>query len=314
MSRVLNDNPNVSRTTRAKVEAAMKELGYRPNSTARALTTGKTGVLGVVVFDTFHYGPAKVLEGIGQVARDADYAISVMPVRSADRRSVRQAVDRLLLHAVDGLITIAPEEAMARALLDLPHRIPRVAVDASFDSEVPVAAADERGGASHATEHLLQLGHRTVWHIAGPDGSFAARERCAGWREALERVGADVPQPLVGDWEAESGYLLGRELAARADVTAVFAANDFMALGLLRALREAGRRVPEDVSVIGVDDIPEAAYLIPPLSTVRPDFVEAGRRCLELLLEQMASGRNQSLHSVIPTQLIIRRTSAAAPH
>jgi DNA-binding LacI/PurR family transcriptional regulator len=177
-----------------------------------------------------------------------------------------------------------------------------------------MVTADSRGGARLATEHLLDLGHRTVRHIAGPTGWTSAERRAASWRETLEKAGAAVPEPLVGDWSADSGYELGRRLARDPDVTAVFASNDQMALGALRAFHEAGRRVPDDVSVIGYDDIPEAAHLLPPLTTIRTDFQEIGTRSLRLLLARI-DGREatgpapEAVVSVIPARLIVRHST-----
>jgi DNA-binding LacI/PurR family transcriptional regulator len=310
VSRVLNDIPVVNKATRERVLAAMRELGYQPNPVARALATGRTGVLGVLAFDTVRYGPAKVLQGINQAADEAGYLVSVAPLYAPDVRAVDAASERLLNRAVDGLITIAPQWEMAKALLDLPGHVPMVAVDGSLDSTVSVVTVDAAGGARAAVEYLLGLGHRSVHHIAGPESSPAARERTRGWRRALRAADRQVPDVLVGDWEAGSGYELGRELAADPEVTAIFAANDQMAIGLLRALHEQGRSVPGEVSVLGFDDIPESAHLIPPLSTVRPDFVETGRRCVAMLLDQLRTGRPDTARRVvIPTDLVLRRST-----
>ena len=154
-----------------------------------------------------------------------------------------------------------------------------------------MVAVDHVVGAATATEHLLELGHRTVWHVAGPEGWLEAMHRLDGWQATLEAAGADVPEPLYGDWSAQSGYDLGRKLAADPEVTAIFAANDQMALGVLRAMNEAGRDIPGEVSMVGFDDIPEAAYFSPPLTTIRQDFDEMGTRGVRLLLRTMAAGR-----------------------
>jgi DNA-binding LacI/PurR family transcriptional regulator len=313
VSRVLNDHPNVRRETRDKVQAAVRELGYQLNTAARSLVTGRTRTIGVMTFDAVRYGPASVLQGIGTAAQEAGYLVSVAVLRALDRGAVLDAADRLLGQAVDGLITIAPETHTAKALLSVPRVVPIVALDGSVDDSVEVVRVDEEGGARQATSHLLHLGHRTVWHLAGPPGFFAATERVDGWRSALAAAGVEIPEPLVGDWTANSGFEAGRRLAAMPEVTAVFAANDQMAVGLLRALQEGGRRVPEDVSVIGFDDIPEAAFLLPPLSTVRPDFTEVGRRCIGSLLRQLDSGSaSGARQSMVQTELVIRRSSSSA--
>jgi DNA-binding LacI/PurR family transcriptional regulator len=175
---------------------------------------------------------------------------------------------------------------------------------------------DQQAGALLATRHLLELGHRTVHHLAGPADSLEARGRTAGWRAALEAAGAEVPPVFPGDWWPAAGHAAGRRLAAALhagsnDVSAVFVANDQMALGLLNALHEQGVRVPEDVSVVGFDDVPEAAYYTPPLTTVRQDFAELGRRGVELVLGRL-TGRPCAPEPVVP-ELVVRSTTARAP-
>nr|BEK62972.1 LacI family DNA-binding transcriptional regulator [Kitasatospora purpeofusca] len=318
VSRVLNGSPAVRPETRNRVLAAVAELGYLPNQAARALTTGQTRNIGVLAYDVADFGPANVVQGIALAAQEVGYTVSVAPMRSLGPVPVRDAATRLLEHSVDGLITIAPHRDIAKALLDLPRKVPVVAVDDSLDPLVPVIAADQVEGSRRATEQLLHLGHRTVHHLAGPSGWVAAEQRREGWLAALVAAGAPVPDPLVGDWSAASGYELGRVLAADPEVTAVHAANDQMAVGLLRALHEAGRRVPEQVSVIGFDDIPESAYTIPPLSTVRVNFGDIGRRCISVLVEQLRSGTATARQRPwLPTELVVRastgRPPAAAP-
>ena len=151
-----------------------------------------------------------------------------------------------------------------------------------------------------------------MWHVAGPDDWVDARGRARGWRKALRRAGAEVPAPLVGDWSARSGYEAGQRLAENPDVSAVFVANDHMALGVLRALTEAGRRVPHDVSVIGFDDVPEAPYFPPGLTTVRQDFEVVGTQAVTLLLRRMA-GEPTAARTILPPQLVIRASTAPPP-
>jgi DNA-binding LacI/PurR family transcriptional regulator len=306
VSRVLHDSPHVRRETRDRVLSAIRQLDYRPNSVAQALVTGRSRTLGVVSFDTTLYGPASTLLGIEEAAHDADYGVSIASLRSLNRGSVLGAVRRLLDQGVDGVVVIAPQRSAADAMLHLPPDAPVVAVEAGPDKSVPVVAVDQVSGAISATRHLLDLGHRTVWHIAGPVDWLEAEQRVEGWRSALEAVGAQVPPLLRGDWSARSGYELGLQLLQYQEVTAVFVANDQMALGLLRRLHEAGRETPRDISVVGFDDIPEAAYFIPPLTTVRQDFAEVGRRCLHLLLARIDGKERSAARIVVPTELILR--------
>ncbi|HEX7626158.1 MAG TPA: LacI family DNA-binding transcriptional regulator [Gaiellaceae bacterium] len=311
VSRVINSSELVRDDTRERVLAAMRMLDYRPNSVARALATGKSKMLGVLCFDTTLYGPASTLAGIERAAHEAGYFISIASLLSLDRRAVLDAVERLRLQGVDGILVIAPQIADARAVSQLPDDVPVVALEAGPDRGVPVAAVDQFEGAVLATQHLLDLGHRTVWHIAGPADWLEAEQRVAGWRATLEAAGAPVPPVLVGDWSARSGYELGRQLAADPDVTAVFAGNDLMALGLFRVLHEEGRELPASVSVVGFDDMPETAFFTPPLTTVRQDFAEIGRRGFHLLLGEMQSGVRSSARAVVAPELVIRESTAA---
>ena len=165
-----------------------------------------------------------------------------------------------------------------------------------------------------ATSHLLELGHRTVWHVTGPAGWYETQERIVGWTEALTAAGVAVPPVLRGDWTAQSGYEAGQILSRMPEASAVFVGNDQMALGLLRALHEHGRAVPGDVSVVGFDDMPEAANFIPPLTTVRQPFSDVGRRGLQALLAQVKSGIGSDERVVITPELIIRQSTSPRPH
>jgi DNA-binding LacI/PurR family transcriptional regulator len=310
VSRVINDSDQVRAETRDRVLAAMRMLDYRPNPVARALVTGRSRTIGVVSFDTTLHGPASTLFGIERAAHDEGYFTSIVSLRSLDRTSVLTAVERLRDQAVDGILVIAPQLSAANAVTNLPTDVAVVAVEAGPDDEVPVVAVDQFAGAAAATRHLLELGHRTVWHVAGPDDWQESRLRVAGWRHALAEAGAEAPPPLTGDWSARAGYDLGRELMAHPGVTAVFVANDQMALGLLRVLHETGRDVPGEVSVVGFDDVPEAAYFTPPLTTVRQDFMEMGRRSLHLLLTEMDNGTRSATRDTVPSELIVRASTA----
>jgi len=309
--RVQHESPHVHRETRVRVQAAIAKLGYRPNTLAQALATGRSRTLGVVSIDTTLYGPASTLLGIEEAAHDAGYAVTIASLRSLERAAVLEAVRRLRDQGVDGIVVIAPQRSATGALRHLPADGPVVAVEAGPDDSVPVVAVDQHAGAVAATRHLLDLGHRTVWHVAGPADWPEAAERVRGWRDALAAAGARPPPLLRGDWSARAGYELGRRLAADARVTAVFVGNDQMALGLLRRLHEVGRQAPGQISVVGFDDIPEAAYFTPPLTTVRQDFAEVGRRCLHVLLAQLERPEPRPSRVVVPAELVVRESTAA---
>ncbi|HEY2258060.1 MAG TPA: LacI family DNA-binding transcriptional regulator [Solirubrobacteraceae bacterium] len=312
VSRVINGSPKVRPETRRRVIAAMRELGYRPNSVARALATGRTKTLGVVGFDTTLYGPASTLFGIERAAHEAGYFIIVASLKALNRSSVAYAVERLRIHGVDGILVIAPHLEAADALGHTPIDVPLVAVEAGPAEIVPVVAVNQLAGAVSATRHLLDLGHESVSHISGPSDWLESRERVQGWQATLEAAGIDVPPPLTGDWSARAGYELGRRLSRDMTVTAVFAANDQMALGVLRAMHEAGRRIPEEVSVVGFDDVPEAPYYTPPLTTVRQDFIEVGSRSLGLLVRTIEAEGQIAAGSLVEPELIVRASTAQA--
>jgi len=309
VSRVLHDSPHVRRDTRERVLAAIRQLDYRPNPVAQALVTGRSRTLGVVSFDTTLFGPASTLFGIEEAAHAAGYAVSIVSLKSLNRALVLEGIERLRRQGVDGIVVIAPQKSAVDALLRVPATVPVVAVEAGPDETVPVVAVDQFGGAAAATRHLLDLGHRTAWHVAGPSDWLEAEQRVDGWRSALRAAGAPVPAPLRGDWSARSGYEAGQRLIGIPGVTAVFVANDQMALGLLRLLHEVGREPPAGISVVGFDDIPEAAYFNPPLTTIRQDFAEVGRRCLHLVLGQIESGSRPSSRVVIPAELVVRKST-----
>lgn len=314
VSRVINGSRHVSPQTRERVLAAMRELGYHPNSAARALATGRTRTVGVISFDTSLYGPASTLFGIERAAHEVGYYIMVASLKALDRSSVLQAIERLRGRAVDGILVIVSEQESAEALLHAPLDVPLVAVEAGPELGVPVVGVDQRRGAELATRHLLELGHRTVHHIAGPLGSIESQLRAGGWRAALEAAGAPRPEPLIGDWTAGAGYHLGHRLIRDRSVSAVFVSSDQMALGLLRALHEAGRRIPEDVSVVGFDDLPESSYFTPPLTTVRQDFGEVGSRSLRVLVRAIdgaESGQRPPEGSLVSPELVVRASTAS---
>lgn len=317
VSRVLNDHPNVRPATRDRVLDAIDELGYRRNLSARALVTRRTNTLGVVAFDTTLYGPASTLFGIEHAAREAGYFVSIVSLKTITRQTVDEALAYLAAQAVDGMIAIAPQRSAAEAVAGLPDELPIVAVEGGEAGTTPVVAVDQVAGAAQATQHLLDLGHPTVHHVAGPADWLEAEGRLHGWRATLEQAGAPAPDVVRGDWSPRSGYAAGRALVAQAQPpSAVFVANDQMALGVLRAFNEAGLRVPDDASLVGFDDVPEAEFFSPPLTTVRQDFAEVGRSSIALLIDLIEHGPNPSAapkRLVVPPSLIVRKSATAAP-
>jgi DNA-binding LacI/PurR family transcriptional regulator len=314
VSRVINGHPSVAPATRERVERAIAELGYRPNLAARALVTGSTRTIGLVTVNISQYGPAQTMLGLERAARAAGYSLSVSNLDDATAGAMRDAIDHFVAQSVDAVVALSTYDAAAEALRSLEPPVPLVAVQVGGAEDRPAVGVDQEEGARLATRHLLQLGHRTVHHVTGPADSQEARGRIRGWRAELTAAGAPVPALLHGDWTPSSGYAAGKRLAAQVrngdDITAVFLANDQMALGLLAALHENGLSVPRDVSVVGFDDLPEAPYFTPPLTTVRQDFAELGRRGVQLVLSRL---RGENLHPDPVAAPLIVRASTAPP-
>jgi DNA-binding LacI/PurR family transcriptional regulator len=313
VSRVFNNEPYVSAEVRWRVLDAAERLGYRLNHAARALASGRTQTIGVVTLGTAGYGPASLLVAIERAVRDAGYALRIVSTVDGDPAGIAGAVLSLLEQGVDGIVISEP--------IDVGEVSVRVGVPVLFVGAPPVFTAARMLTASvgaHllarvATEHLLDLGHATVHHVAGPRRWFAARDRIEGWRAALTARGITPPPVVEGDFSVDSGYAAGRRLAAKRDVTAVFAAGDEMAIGLIHALTEAGRRVPDEVSVVGFDDNPVSAHILPPLTTVRQPFGAAAREGINLLLHAIEKPDSDPPPAVDPPIELIVRSSTAPP-
>lgn len=301
VSRVVNASPRVDPATRTRVENAMAELGYRPHRAARALRTGRTQTIGLVVTTLATVGNSRMLQATAEAAEERGYALLL--VTAGD--SVATAFDRLNDQGVDGAIVL--NEASARTRLgDLPDGLRLVVVDAPSAPGFRVVHSDHGGGGAAATQKLLDLGHPTVHHLAGPEGAFASAERERGWRETLEAADIDPPPVVRGDWSAESGYSAAEELQ---QAMAVFSANDQMALGLIRAFAEQGRAVPDQVSVIGFDDVPDAANYRPPLTTVRQDFTALAIAAVDALVAEIEGGDGARGSVIVPTRLVERASA-----
>jgi DNA-binding LacI/PurR family transcriptional regulator len=309
VSRVLNGHPSVADATRERVEQAIEQLGYRTNTAARTLAGGPSATVGVVSVETPYYGPVNTLFGIEEAARAAGQFVTFAVLRKADERRMRAAVEHLRSTSVDGMVIAAPVRNALVALEGISVDVPTVVLRGATALDPSTVVIDQEEGARLATRHLLDLGHRTVHHVHGPMEWLEAEARLNAWDGELRAHGVEPPTPLAGNWTAASGYEAGRKLATDPEVTAVFAANDQMALGVLLALHDAGRRVPDDVSVVGFDDLPESAFFHPPLTTIRQDFTELGRRSLHRLL-MLIRGDAPPGNDVIHPPLV-RRASAA---
>ncbi|MFK4837616.1 LacI family DNA-binding transcriptional regulator [Microbacterium sp. ZW T2_14] len=308
VSRVVNASPRVDPATRARVEAAMADLGYRPHRAARALRTGRTQTIGLVVSTLASVGNSRMLQAVADAAASRGYALTVVTL--GPDGDVSAAFERLSDQGVDGAIVLNEATERVREADLRAAGLTLMVVDSPRDDRFGVIETDHAGGARLAVTHLLQLGHGSVHHLAGPPTSFAAAERERGWREALMAAGAPVPPVVRGDWTSASGFAAASALLD-AGATGVFAANDQMALGLLRAFAEVGRDVPGDVSVVGFDDVADAADYRPPLTTVHQDFDALGSRAVAALVDGIEAGTPAGFETV-PTRLVVRASTAPA--
>lgn len=313
VSRVVNDAENVRPETRAKVLDAMEKVGYSPNAAARALRSGGSRTIGLIAHHLGRTGEANIVQAVSAVANQRNYALALAAAPDGSAESLNAAIRRLQ-QGVSGLVVLGLETTDVEKLV-VPPRLPVVVAD-SRALALPSVGFDQAGGAQLAVNHLLSLGHATVHLLGGPADSIQAHQREDGWRAALADAGRSIPDPVIGDWSPASGYEWGQKLAQNPDITAIFVANDEMAAGLMRALHEAGRCIPDDVSVVGFDDV-LADYLWPPLTSVHQDFTQVGETLVRMLINQIEGTVDAAVDipspSVVPARLVVRASSGPAP-
>ncbi len=310
VSRVLNVRENVSPRTRQKVLSAMAELGYRPNHAAKALVTGKTLTIGLLGYNTTLYGPSSVMHAVQDSARDTGYAVNTVSLKSADHASVVAGIQDLCGSGVDGIVIIAPQAGDDALRPHIPAYLQAVLIEGEPSSQLPSVNVDQVAGTRLVVDHLVSLGHRRIAHITGQLETFEARERLNSWREQMQKLGLKDDLIAIGDWTPQSGYDAAKELVATGEPTAIFAANDGMALGALKALSDLGISVPGQMSLVGFDNVPEASFLIPGLTTVSQDFEELGRQCIKLLMSLINHEPQSKVQVAIKPELIIRGSTA----
>lgn len=309
VSRVLNKSESIRPATRDRVLEAIEELGYRPNQAARALVTSRSRTIGILSSQTANYGPSTAINAIEGAARAAGYRVSITNTSSGDYASIRAGLDYLLQQGIEALVVIAPQVRVFEAIQEVALNVPVITLESTGRDIGHSVSVDQEEGARIATRHLIELGHREIMHIAGPQDWIEAESRMQGYLHALGDAELRTRAPILGDWTASFGYYAGLELLRMRDFTALFAANDQMALGFMHACRESGLDVPGDVSVIGFDDIPEAAHFAPPLTTVRQDFAEIGRRAIAVLLTELR-GEAPTVARIIAPELVLRESTA----
>jgi len=305
---VLNDHPSIRPETRERVQQVMADLQYRPNRAARALVTSRSQTIGILAASSSMYGPASSIASIEAAARARGYWVSTANIDSRDPQSIPAGIAHLTAQSVEGLVVIAPQVRVIRAIAAQRLDIPYVTLQSTDLDPDHTLTVDQIAGARMATKHLISEGHRAIYHIAGPQDWIEAEARMRGFLEEMSANDVPTTAPILGDWSADFGYYAGRELLQVRDFTAVFCSNDQMALGFMHAVRDEGLDVPRDVSIVGFDDIPEAAHFWPPLTTIRQDFADLGRRCVDLLLGPEQSAERPA--GAIAPQLIVRGSTA----
>lgn len=312
VSRVINDLPNVRPSTRARVEKAIAQLHYSPSPAARALVTRRTRTIGLVTPGISDFGPTSVAMFFNFAARAARYNVQSVSAPVDDPKAISSVVDSLLRQRVDAIVLVVTDVAVLELVRGLDLRIPVVAAASASRRGPLIVAIDQYRGARSAVRHLAELGHQRILHLAGPATALDAMERVRGWRDELAAHRLEAGDPVVGDWTAASGYRLGMELDVEPGA-AVFVGNDQMSIGLLSAMRERRLDVPGDVSVVGFDDIPEAGFLFPPLTTVRQDFQTLGELIMQKVLLAVEEPDTVTEDTPIPTRLVLRSSTRGVP-
>jgi LacI family transcriptional regulator len=315
VSRVFNDSGPVSEETRQRIRDAAERLRYAPHGVARSLITSRTHTIGVLLPDLYGEFFSEVIRGMDFAAKRGGYHLIVSS--SHDAKDEIESAIRSMRGRVDGLIAMSPHLDAVSLVMNAPSTLPVVLLNAAVaGDEYDALTIENRSGAQAMVKHLIGVGHRAVAMITGSPGNYDALERLRGYRKAMRDAGIDVPNEweLPGDFSEAAGYrAVGTLLALDPRPTAVFAANDSMAIGAMSGLREAGLRVPEDMAVAGFDDIPMARYMSPPLTSVHVAIAELGARAVQTLLQAIRD-KNEHVrrHQRLATTLVIRESCGSS--
>jgi DNA-binding LacI/PurR family transcriptional regulator len=316
VSCVVNGKGSISEETRRRVLQAIEQLNYRRDPIARSMRTGQTCMIALFVLDITNPVLSIIASDVEAAAYDANYNVILYNV-SMDARRERAYLDSLNDRLVDGLIMVnALDREHTFALLADSH-IPTVLIDSVATPTLPSVSLDNFQGAYLATKHLIELGHRRIAHICGTPNIEISRQRAGGYEKALAEYSLSYCQiipPHDDRWDYQAGYFAMRHLLdLETPPTAVFTASDEMAIGAYRALAEAGLRVPQDMSIVGFDDINAAAFTTPPLTTIRQPFKQIATQAFTLLMQFMSEHQPETLQVILPAELIVRESTGAAP-
>lgn len=320
VSRVINERPDVSDGTRKRVQEVIGKMGYRPSALARSLIRQRSYTLGVVIAGLKHIGPSRTLSGITDAVEEAGYALLLKELPHGEEKNIEPIFQALLARHVDGIIWAVPEIGenrswVQRDLMDLD--IPIVYLTMEPREDILVVSINNYTGAQMATSHLLEQGYRNIGHIAGPLNWWESRQRLAGWKDTLYQAGIAVTdqQCTEGNWSSASGVPAIQKLFEQyPQMDSVFVANDQMALAVLQIASQRGLRIPDDLGVVGFDNIPESAFFLPPLTTVQQDQYLVARIAVEKMIKIIELGW-QGLDAVepqsviLPPALVVRQSS-----
>jgi DNA-binding LacI/PurR family transcriptional regulator len=309
VSRVINNNTSIRPETKTRVLKAMEALEYRPNQAARALASAKTKMLGILASDTDFTGPASMVHEMERAARSQGYFVVNVGIDPTDITSVKEGIEHLQRLGIEGLAIVTPHEQAVEYVRANVAGIPVVTLDSMYRLDELAVSVDNFAGGASATQHLIDLGHTGILHISGPKNWFESATRAAGYTSTMLNANL-TPMIVDGDWEIETGYRIAGEIDFIAKgITAVFVANDRMALGLIHSLREQGVSIPEQLSVIGFDDLEESQYSWPPLTTMRQDFRALGDTAMQLLLRELSGKATKKVDRLVP-ELVLRKSTA----
>ncbi|WP_456283945.1 LacI family DNA-binding transcriptional regulator [Microbacterium sp. JZ101] len=310
VSRVLNDYPYIKEATRRRVLEVIEELDYRPNMAARALATQRSQRIGVLVESAVEFGPTSTLRAVESAARLAGYSVGAIALRGGDEITPQEAVDNLTTQGIDALCVVAPRSSSIAALRKISIGVPVLVVKPDKDPAFLTVSVDQQEGTTLAVDHLVSLGHRDILHLAGPLDWLDARARERAFHARAKAWGIRERPIVVGDWTADFAYDFARGIRELPDYTAIFAGNDDMAVGLIHGLADRGFSVPDDLSVVGFDDVPLSAHVLPPLTTIRQNFHALGVSAVDMLRAAIEK-REIPRVTRIPAELLVRSSTAA---
>ncbi len=321
VSRVINERPDVSQGTRKRVQDIINQVGYRPSALARSLISRRSYTLGVVTAGLDYVGPSKTLSGIASAAENAGYSVLLKELSSFDTRDIAPIIQAYVSHHVDGIIWAVPEVGENRKWVNNPLmdiEIPLVYLTMEPQKDLSIVTIDNYLGSRMAVAHLVEQGYRNIGHISGPLDWWEARQRKLGWQDVLAEVGLEAGERhwVKGNWSSESGALGFEKLLEQyPELDSIFVGNDQMALGVIQIAQQKRLRIPEDIALVGFDDIPESAYFCPPLTTIHQDQYSLAKMAVEEIIKTIESIWDESEveepanNLTLPPTLVVRQSS-----